>query len=38
MEAREEEEKAQQARNRRGRRSLLSEQNTGSGYGDTLGG
>lgn len=38
MEARDKEDTAQKARNRRGRRSLLSESNTGSGYGETLGG
>ena len=38
MEAREEEEEKQRARTRRGRRSLLADQNTGSGFGNTLGG
>tara|TARA_R100001082_G_scaffold30137_1_gene15153 strand:- start:1234 stop:1443 length:210 start_codon:yes stop_codon:yes gene_type:complete len=37
LENKKKEEQAQLARNRRGRRSLLAESNTGSGY-DTLGG
>ena len=37
LENKKKEEQAQLARNRRGRRSLLAESNTGSGY-ETLGG